>query len=942
MSKGSIWNIWDLHLHTPFSVLNNGFGSPDVQSTWDKYVDLIEKKVKEKGIVALGVTDYFSIDGYKRLKIFQAEGRLENVLLIPNIEFRVDKIIYRTKANSEPKRINLHVLLSPSISDRDIEEGFLHDLDFVYENDPFELPKTKKLTRYSLEKFGSTLQKQHKKFQEKSALEIGCLTAVVQAEQIKSYLDQRFKGNYLLILANENLELMSWDGQDHAVRQQLIQMSHGLFSSFETDREFCLGQKHPTITDFIDEFKSLKPCLWGCDSHGYEERFLEPDLKRYCWIKGDATWEGLKQVIFEPDERVRIQEKNPEPDKSIYSISRIHIEPVQVNTALKMELFDSDLNWNLISIIGGRGSGKTALLDLISMCFSEGSKLKKIKDSFYHRLYVNDDLKTHITNLPIKTELSFKSAEQFEKSIGTDNVFFEKANILYLTQNHFEEYTNNPEKLNEYIVDLIFEKYLDDRLSYEGILSEVSDTEQRIQDINLECQQLLSEIEGKKEIVEIDLLQKSGQRADIQQRLVDIAQKESKNDDVLKQLSQKLESTRNRKRQINLLSLEIEEFSSLISSFNADYSAKVVELNSMFSQISNTLIPYPEQIVELEEIETNTALNNLEIIQVANSVDKELATSENEVNDLQGLDKQIADWHQKVNDINTEIQLLTDAISEIDDKANHIRELESERIEIFSEIVKKVIHLKQFLQKMIDKFENGQDEMLSRLKFSATIDLSKCKQNTENLLEKLNKQTFNEKDLTNSIIEKMKIIGTLMNCNEEEIESIDLHSPILDMINLVRDVKRKQATTESELFNAILTPFFGVGINVKFNNRELNSLSMGERAVVLLKILLALDDKPLLLDQPEEHLDNRYIYDELAPAFRSAKKRRQIIIATHNANLVVNTDAEQIIVAENNDGVISYKVGTLEDTNLRESIKQILEGGEEAFKKREEKYGLKF
>jgi predicted ATPase len=60
---------------------------------------------------------------------------------------------------------------------------------------------------------------------------------------------------------------------------------------------------------------------------------------------------------------------------------------------------------------------------------------------------------------------------------------------------------------------------------------------------------------------------------------------------------------------------------------------------------------------------------------------------------------------------------------------------------------------------------------------------------------------------------------------------------------------------------------------------------MGERAVVLLKILLALDDKPLLIDQPEEYLDNRYIFDELVPAFRSAKKRRQIIIATHNANL---------------------------------------------------------
>ena len=117
---------------------------------------------------------------------------------------------------------------------------------------------------------------------------------------------------------------------------------------------------------------------------------------------------------------------------------------------------------------------------------------------------------------------------------------------------------------------------------------------------------------------------------------------------------------------------------------------------------------------------------------------------------------------------------------------------------------------------------------------------------------------------------------------------------------------------------------------------------MGERAVVLLKILLALDDKPLLIDQPEEHLDNRYIYNELVPAFRSAKKKRQIIVATHNANLVVNTDAEQVLVAECQNGQLSYQFGTLEDLTIRDSIKTILEGGDEAFKKREEKYGYKF
>ena len=152
----------------------------------------------------------------------------------------------------------------------------------------------------------------------------------------------------------------------------------------------------------------------------------------------------------------------------------------------------------------------------------------------------------------------------------------------------------------------------------------------------------------------------------------------------------------------------------------------------------------------------------------------------------------------------------------------------------------------------------------------------------------------------------------------------------------------KKSVAESDFFNAVFSPFFRIGLHVEFNGRPLESLSMGERAVVLLKILLGVDDKPLLIDQPEEHLDNRYIYQELVPAFREAKTKRQIIIATHNANLVVNTDAEQIIVAKHNDGVISYKTGALETPDIRDKIKTILEGGDEAFRKREEKYGYIF
>jgi energy-coupling factor transporter ATP-binding protein EcfA2 len=100
------------------------------------------------------------------------------------------------------------------------------------------------------------------------------------------------------------------------------------------------------------------------------------------------------------------------------------------------------------------------------------------------------------------------------------------------------------------------------------------------------------------------------------------------------------------------------------------------------------------------------------------------------------------------------------------------------------------------------------------------------------------------------------------------------------------------------------------------------------------------DDRPLIIDQPEENLDPKSVFDELVSLFIKAKTRRQVIIVPHNANLVVNTDADQIIVAEagaHPDGglpAITYIAGGLEDFDIRKAVCDILEGGEKAFRER--------
>jgi hypothetical protein len=139
------------------------------------------------------------------------------------------------------------------------------------------------------------------------------------------------------------------------------------------------------------------------------------------------------------------------------------------------------------------------------------------------------------------------------------------------------------------------------------------------------------------------------------------------------------------------------------------------------------------------------------------------------------------------------------------------------------------------------------------------------------------------------------------------------------------------------------TDHVSVRYEISYDGVDIRKLSPGTRGIVLLLLYLALDDsddRPLIIDQPEENLDPKSVFDELVALFIAAKAKRQVIIVTHNANLVINTDADQIIVAEAgphpSGGLppISYVAGGLESAEIRKAVCDILEGGEAAFRER--------
>ncbi len=133
-----------------------------------------------------------------------------------------------------------------------------------------------------------------------------------------------------------------------------------------------------------------------------------------------------------------------------------------------------------------------------------------------------------------------------------------------------------------------------------------------------------------------------------------------------------------------------------------------------------------------------------------------------------------------------------------------------------------------------------------------------------------------------------------------------------------------------------------VTIELKVNGdfKPIEELSVGQKATALLLLLFAYENRILIFDQPEEDLDNRFIYEDVVKILRELKGKRQIIVATHNANIPVIGDSELIYVLEaKNDKCEIVDRGSVDKDSIKQHIKHIMEGGEEAFKLRIEKYG---
>ena len=343
-----MWRRWDPHIHTPGTILNNQFKGHDA---WDRFLQSVEQS--DPPICALGITDYLSIDSYERVRAEKHNGRLRNVgLLFPNVEMRFG---IATARNSP---INFHLLASPDDPNHTNEiRRFLLGLTFNY------LDIEYRCERADLIRLGYAFDKAAT--EDHVALRCGTGQFKVNYDQFqKQYSENRWAQENILIAVSggsqDGTSGVQDDASFSALRRNLERAAHIIFSSQPSQRRYWLGKGKVAPEELARIYGGRKPCLHGSDAHDIAG-VGRPAENRYCWIKGDMIFESLRQACLEPESRAFIGGEPPRDAMPSQVISKL-----EVTSASWLETSTVLLNPRFVAIIGARGSGKTALADLIA------------------------------------------------------------------------------------------------------------------------------------------------------------------------------------------------------------------------------------------------------------------------------------------------------------------------------------------------------------------------------------------------------------------------------------------------------------------------------------------------------------------------------------------------------------------------------------------------
>ena len=180
MNRGSEWRKWDLHIHTPETAKNNQFGNPQI--AWPKYIRALE----ESDISVFGITDYFSITNYLKVKDFKSKGRLENKEILPNVEMRMAPV------TGSGRPINIHAIFDPTLTEDELNREFFREIKFQYKE------RTYSCVEEDLIELGRVI-KNDKNFQVEAAIKEAIAAFAVSYDELRKIVNKDFLRIVLLL-----------------------------------------------------------------------------------------------------------------------------------------------------------------------------------------------------------------------------------------------------------------------------------------------------------------------------------------------------------------------------------------------------------------------------------------------------------------------------------------------------------------------------------------------------------------------------------------------------------------------------------------------------------------------------------------------------------------------------------------------------------------------
>lgn len=685
---------------------------------------------------------------------------------------------------------------------------------------------------------------------------------------------------------------------------------------------------------------------------------------RYTWIKmsQNPNLESLRQALLM--NKVRI--KNDFESKSIpYIEPNLWIKSISIKDTVVTNNLKVQFNPQMNTIIGGRGSGKSSILKFILGCLYKNEELEKVKnisDNFDEFFNITKNAEYEFTGvLTTDTEIEIElNRDGIEYKIKCYN--FEKNNrsVQYKT----DIYSNGEEKKldvdsKEFIkmissnIEIYLQKHVYEISKNTSALREKIDIriKNELDNINSDIESIKKnyiskklEISNKKNIlmnknkwiaelkdidIKLDILNKNGLN-ELSKEINKFKNEEKQIDAVKKRLMNTLSDIREIESKINLLSPKNEEFES--EELKNIINMTVENKNSIIEKIGNCIDEYDTLLSEFTK-----NVNNTKWYSDYSNLQSEFIKKVEELT-LKGID---ISRYREYTEEKDKLQAKIEESKEID---SEIIELQKDVDEIFKSYIehkKKVTKLrnsfiKQSLEKSGLNIEIKFNQFRDKIHFIKTF--RKIIQKTDNFKDDIdNIETYlfedgyilnnlnNLKNLIHSIREDKevneiklsnKFKNIIKNLNEEQVTDIDLLIP-----EDTTDVKYKSSSSGSFV--------------------SLKTASAGQRTSSILSYILSSGTGPLILDQPEDDLDNKLIYELIVDGIVKSKENRQIIVVSHNANIPVNGDSDYVISLDyKENGVEVHSSGSVEDKDVKKDIFDIMEGGETAFEIRSKRYGF--